>query len=91
VLKVLKGEDASQVARELDVDVERLNRWKDLFIDGGKAGLEERSHTNRTLERKRRQRQKIFQWALIIIALILGLAALIRFVTSIRSGVGESS
>lgn len=90
-MKLLKGEDSNQVARELDVDVERLNRWKELFIEGGKAGLEERSHTNRALEKKRRKRQQILQWTLIIAALIVGLATLIRFVTSIRSGVGESN
>jgi transposase-like protein len=91
VLQVLKGNDVNQVAKELDVSVERLNRWKDLFVEGGKAALEERSHENTALARRRRQRQKIVQWALIIVALIIGLAALIRFVTSIRSGVGESS
>ena len=91
VLRLLKGEEAQKVAQEIDVDAERLNRWKELFLEGGKAGLEEGSRKNTGLEKQRRKRQKFLQWALIILALILGLAALIQFVTSIQSRVGESS
>jgi transposase-like protein len=91
VLRLLQGEEANEIAKELDVSIDRLSRWKELFVEGGKAGLEESSQKHSGVAKQRQRRQQMLQWAAVILALILGLFALIRFVNSIRSGVGDAS
>jgi transposase-like protein len=78
-LRLLRGESAEQLARELDVSERRLLGWKQRFIEGGQAGLvqPEEPVSELTLAR----RKKFLLWAIVA-----GLCVVIWIVTRFLIG-----
>jgi hypothetical protein len=83
VLRLLRGESAEQVARELDVSERRLLAWKQRFIEGGQASLvqPEEPITELTLAR----RKKFLLWAIVT-----GLCVVIWVITRFLIGLREN-
>jgi hypothetical protein len=81
VLRLLQGESSELVAEELAIPVERLLRWKERFVEGGRACLLRRrgDETARSEERRKTR----VQW----IAVLVGLTLVIWVVTRIFAGV----
>ena len=80
VLRLLEGAPPEELARELEVSGDRLLRWKQEFIAGGRAYLMRRR--DRDVSRWRRRRGKLLQWG----AVAAGLVALIWAVTRFFGG-----
>ncbi len=75
VLRLLQGENVEALADELGVAPDRVLRWKERFMEGGRAGLLAR-RTDK-IARAQKQRRNLVQWT----ALLLGLAAAIWLIT----------
>ncbi len=69
VLRVLQGENVETVADDLGVSTERLLRWKERFVEGGRANLLRRRTDE--LARSQRHRQKLMQWTVLVAGLML--------------------
>jgi transposase-like protein len=81
VLRLLKGENTSDVARELGTSPERLARWQQTFVDAGEAELDKKkSRLHSTLLWKHRKR--VMQWAGVIVVLVVTVFFLTRFFES---------
>jgi transposase-like protein len=80
VLRLLEGAAPEDLARELEVSAERLRRWKQKFIAGGRASLMQRGDHDSA--RARLRRNKLFQWA----ALLSGLVIVIWSITRLFGG-----
>jgi hypothetical protein len=80
VLRLLEGAPLEELASELDVSSDRLLRWRQEFIAGGRAHLMRRRDGNAS--HWRRRRGKLLQWS----AVVVGLVVLIWVVTRIFAG-----
>ena len=69
VLRLLHGENVETVADDLGVSPERLLRWKERFIEGGRASLLRRRTDE--IARSQQRRQKLVQWTVLVIGLML--------------------
>jgi hypothetical protein len=77
VLRLLEGAAPEELAYELEVSADRLLRWKQEFIAGGRASLmQRRDHDG---ARWRRRRNQIFQWAALVMGLVIVIWAVTRF------------
>ena len=56
VLRVLRGEPMDVVAREEQVTVARLTRWRDRFLEGGREQM--KSRRGDPVERRHRQAER---------------------------------
>lgn len=81
VLRLLHGENAEAVAEDLGVSAERLARWKERFIEGGRASLLRRRTDE--IARTQQRRQKLVQWS----ALVIGLMLVIWVITRVFAGI----
>jgi hypothetical protein len=81
VLRLLQGESSELVADELAISPERLLRWKERFIEGGRACLLRRRADETARSEKRRKKRA--QW----IAVLMGLTLVIWLVTRIFAGI----
>ena len=81
VLRLLQGESAEAVADELAVSPERLLRWKERFVEGGRANLLRR-RTDEIVQSEHRRKTRM-QW----IAVLIGLPLLIWLATRILAGI----
>jgi Helix-turn-helix domain len=81
VLRLLQGESSELVADELAISPERLLRWKERFIEGGRAGLLRR-RADETAKSEERRKKRV-QW----IAVLIGLTLVIWVVTRIFAGI----
>jgi hypothetical protein len=85
VLRLLQGEHPDKVADELGVPAERLLRWKERFVEGGRASLLRRRTDDSV--RAQRQRQKLVQWTLFVIGLMFA----IWLITRVFAGMMQNS
>ncbi len=69
VLRLLQGEDVKTVADDLGVSPERVLRWKERFIEGGRANLMRRRTDE--IARSQERRQKLVQWTVLLIGLMV--------------------
>ena len=69
VLRLLQGENAETIADDLGVSADRLLRWKERFIEGGRASLLRRR--TEELARSQKRRAKVVQWAVLVIVLMV--------------------
>jgi hypothetical protein len=82
VLRLLRGESAEQLARELEVSEQRLLQWRERFLEGGHASLTKpEEHTS---SRWRARRRKFLQWGIVA-----GLCVVIWVVTRLFIGLRE--
>ena len=82
VLRLLRGESAERLARELEVSEQRLLRWQERFIEGGQASLTKpEEHTS---SRSRVRRRKFLQWG-IVAGLCIVIWIVTRFLIGLRS------
>jgi hypothetical protein len=58
VLRLLHGESSELVAEELSIPVERLLRWKERFVEGGRACLLRR-RADETARSEQRQKTRV--------------------------------
>jgi hypothetical protein len=84
VLRLLQGESPDKVADDLGVSTGRLLRWKERFIEGGRASLLRR-RTDETA-RAQQRRQKIVQWTVLVIGLMLAIWLITRVFPSLVQG-----
>lgn len=57
VLRLLRGEDLELVSRELNVTAARLSKWRQQFLNSGRAALKKRHQDARDLEIVRLQQK----------------------------------
>jgi hypothetical protein len=81
VLRLLHGENLETVAQDLGVSSERLLRWQERFVEGGRASLLRRRTDD--IARLQKRRQKFIQWTV----LILGLMLMILVITKVFAGI----
>ena len=80
VMRVLKGEQAYSVAQEIGVSENRLERWHAQFVSGGRDALQpKRDQGNRLYRKLNENLQQIWQWVLLLVALVLVVMAGLRF------------
>jgi hypothetical protein len=84
VLRLLEGAAPEELACELEVSSDRLRRWKQEFIAGGRASLMQRR--DRDSARSRRRRIKLFQWAALVGGLAIVIWSITRFFGDAPSG-----
>ena len=78
VLRLIRGGGKSAIAAELGVPVDRLERWHDRFLEGGRAALVHKSHKGR-IARVREKLGSAGQWSLLLIVLTASILLLLRF------------
>ena len=84
VLRVLHGEDVETVAEDLGVSAERLLRWKERFVEGGRASLLRRRTDE--IARSQHRRQKLVQWTVLIFGLMLMIWAITKVFAMVQRG-----
>jgi hypothetical protein len=85
-LRLLEGAAPEELAHELKVSTDRLQRWKREFMAGGRASLmQRRDHDSGGL---RRRRKKLFQWAALVSGLVIVVWSITRLFGSTPSGGG---
>jgi hypothetical protein len=85
VLRVLQGEDVKVVANDVGVSPERLVRWKERFIEGGRANLMQRRTD--VIARSQKRRQKHVQWTVLVVGLMLLIWVMTRvFASMVQRG-----
>lgn len=77
-LRLLAGESAEELARELEVSEARVLRWKHSFVEGGRANLLQRREHKST--RWHARRKKLVQWASLVVGLVVVIWAVTRLV-----------
>ena len=75
-LRVLQGESVDAVAEDLGVTRERVQRWSDRFVEGGRAAILRREDHAATKSKKQRI---VMQWVSLITLLLIVLFFLTRF------------
>lgn len=65
VLRLLKGESAENVSRELGVTIGRIERWKDRFVAAGSAELARRQDHKQGWAAKHSQAFRQWLWLLL--------------------------
>jgi hypothetical protein len=75
-LRVLQGESVDAVGADLGVSRERVQRWSDRFIEGGREAILRREDRAATKSKKRRV---VLQWASLVAVLLIVLFFLTRF------------
>lgn len=78
VLRLIRGDQKSTVADDLAVSVDRLERWHDRFLDGGRAALA-RKHHKSSSGLMRAKFGSVGQWAALLIVLTASIILLLRF------------
>lgn len=68
VLRLLQGEDAAAVSAALGVSPERLLRWQERFLEGGRKSLLKR-HDQVAIKKERKS--KLWQWVALGICLLI--------------------
>ena len=77
VLRVLKGEQQTAVAKEMDITVARLANWEQRFLRGGREGL---VHQRRGWASKlRHSRVVVMLWLALVAALMMTVYLLVQF------------
>jgi hypothetical protein len=79
VLRLLEGGSAEALAAELEISPERLQGWKERFVEGGRAALLRRRTDERRRSEKRRKTAQ--HWAAVV-AVLIGLTWLATWVFS---------
>lgn len=84
VLRLLKGESASDVAAELGVRLHRLERWQNSFLAGGLEALEKDAKARRrTASQELQQALKpVLQWVGLFLVLAITILFLVRFLNT---------
>lgn len=77
VLRLLEGAPLEELARELQVSSDRLLRWQQEFVAGGRAYLVRRR--DRESGRWRRYRDGWMRWSMVVTALVVLIWAVTRF------------
>ncbi len=80
MLRLLAGENISELGRELGASTDRLTRWKQQFVDAGDAALAKKKSAFQS--RLWKHRKLALQWAGVVVALILTVYFLTRFFES---------
>jgi ethanolamine utilization microcompartment shell protein EutL len=74
VLRILAGEDTHTVAAQMQVTLDRVERWKATFLAGGEAALEKQTEEHRSSRRgwlSKKAKAGVLQWAGILLVLII--------------------
>ena len=76
VLRLLEGAPLEDLARELGVAPERLSRWKQEFLAGGRAHLMRRRDRD---SGRWRRRESWMRWSVVVAGLLVLIWAVTRF------------
>jgi ethanolamine utilization microcompartment shell protein EutL len=74
VLRLLAGENVLAVAAELQVTIDRIERWKSAFLAGGEAAIEKQTEERRNSHRgllSKKTKAGLLQWAGILLVLVV--------------------
>jgi transposase len=74
VLRILAGEDDRKIASELQVSLDRIERWRSTFIAGGEAAIEKEAEERRSSHRgwlSKKTKSGMLQWAGILLVLVI--------------------
>jgi len=85
-MRVLQGESADVVAESLGVSPERVNRWSERFVEGGREAILRREDRGATKSKKQRA---AMQWAGLVALLLVVLFFLTRFLMNQGPSGGE--
>lgn len=75
-LRVLQGENVDAVAEDLGVSRERVRRWSERFVEGGREAILRREDRGAIKSKKRRA---LMQWASLVALLLILLFFLTRY------------
>ena len=84
VLRVLEGTPLQEVAREMGVSAERLARWKQEFLAGGRSHLMRRKDGGS--RRAALLREQWLQWGSVVLGLVVVIWAVTRFFAGASGG-----
>jgi hypothetical protein len=84
VLRLLKGESVDTLSQELGVNIRRIERWKDRFLEAGSAELARRQDESSKgwLGKKgwfATHASSIWQWTWVLVALVAVISFLAVF------------
>lgn len=75
-LRVLQGENVDAVAEDLGVSRERVRRWSERFVEGGREAILRREDRVAVKSKKRRA---VMQWVGLVLLLVILVFFLTRY------------
>ena len=79
VLRLLKGEDVNVVAQDHGVSIERLERWQEKFLEGGKNAIAAKKNPKGFFSSLRKNSKALGQWTALLLLLIITVLILVKF------------
>jgi hypothetical protein len=78
VLRVMAGESMESLSRELNVSIQRIDRWKNTFIEGGSSELSKKTDAQ-SESWASKHASSIWQWLWLLLAMLVVITLLVLY------------